>query len=80
MALNARHIPVTRDHVQKWLDAYDARFSDDTQLKDWLQRRIDARLLPDTNVDTSSRDDFEADSTPLIDMLMADLDSYARHR
>lgn len=80
MALEARHMPVTRDHVQKWLDAYDARFTDDTQLKDFLQRRIDARLLPDTDVDTGARDDFEAATTPLIDMLMADLDSYDRHR
>lgn len=76
MALDAKDIPITREEVAQWIADYHSSSKKYT-LRDWLIANITKKKLPDTDLDTSQRDDFAADATPLVDIIMADLPSYA---
>ncbi len=72
MAIAPRDVGVTRDQVSKWLKDYKTSHPNMT-LEEYLRSKLDD---PDMAVDTSGHDDRGA-STPLIEMILADLDSYA---
>lgn len=79
MAIEPRRTQVTREHVQKMIDGYKTRTTDfkaTTSLEDYIRGKVAAFALKDPDVITSGHED-RPDTTPLIDMILADLDSYA---
>lgn len=76
MALDPIDVPITRDEVAGWLNIYQQ--ADPTtvgSLRNFLLKRIAAKKMDDTDVNTTGHDNLRA-ATPLVDMIMADLGSY----
>lgn len=73
MAVGPRDIDITREQVLAWLEAYNGPLTD---LRQYLQQRVDAENLPDDKVDTSDRGDVAAEEVSVVDLIMADLGSY----
>ena len=72
MAIASKDIPVSREDVAGWLAAYDHS----VPIYDYIQSKIDALNLPDTEVDTGPRYGQPGTTTPLVDLIVADLGSY----
>lgn len=76
MAIDPKKVPITREEVAGWLNIYkQANPTTVGSIRDFLISRIAAKKMPDTDVDTSGHDNLE-DVTPLVDMILADLESY----
>jgi hypothetical protein len=69
MAVDPKDVTVTRDHVHAWLAEFD-NGPQTTNLRDFL-----ADKLGDVTVNTRGMDEW-GDETPLIDILMADINTY----
>jgi hypothetical protein len=68
---------ITREDVWLWLQDYDGDHKKkDKKLHDYLDAKVKAKNLPDDMVDVSQRDDFIEDEVPVLDMILADIDSY----
>jgi hypothetical protein len=74
MAVESRDIPVTREDVLGWLEEY-ASVEGPPELRNFIQAKVDALELEDTEVATVGRDNF-GDTTSLVDLIMADVGSY----
>lgn len=76
MAMNPRDIKVTREDMDRWLSNYDGQVRDTKKLRDYLEQCLtDEGLDPEAMVNTTGHDSL-GDETPLVEMLMMDLESY----
>jgi hypothetical protein len=73
MALDSKDIPVTREDVQGWLEEY-AGSTQQVSVRDFIDGKIQALNLESTDVHTAGRN--LSDTTPLVDLIMADIGSY----
>jgi len=76
MAIGARDVPITRDKVHDWLSEYDGQIGPTKKLRDYIAGKVGELNLEDQMVDTSNRDDWDEDEVDVVDIIMADLDSY----
>jgi hypothetical protein len=76
MAMSARDIPVTREMLYEWIQDYDGQVRSTQKMRDFLQAKLEELGLGEVVVDTSNHDDL-VDETPLVDMILLDVDSYA---
>ena len=76
MAIGPRDVPISRSDVQGWLNIYKQAPSGSVgTLRDYLCNRIAAKKVDDTTVTTTEVEGF-GDTTELVDLIMADLESY----
>lgn len=78
MAVKPRDLPITREQVSEWLTGYKRAKnlpSFNTGLREHLAKKIADLKLDDTMVDTSGHEDRAA-ITPVLDMILDDLESY----
>jgi hypothetical protein len=75
MALDARDNPITRDQAYEWLHDYGPDRSDEAALRAFLEDKIASLGLDDTDINTQAHDTLD-DITPVVDMILMDLDSY----
>jgi len=73
MALAARDIPVTREMVAQWIEAWDD--DSDTTLEDWIRAKVAELDLEDEMVNTTAHDNLP-DEVHIADMIISDLPSY----
>lgn len=73
MAVGARDIGLTREQVHEWLQAYDGPFS---ELRAYLETKVEEANLTDEEIDVSSRSDIEGAEQHVVDNILADLGSY----
>jgi hypothetical protein len=79
MALDARDVNVTREDVYGWLKDYKRASnlpSFKTSQRDYLLSKLAEKGHGDTKVRTDARDDIKGPDAALIDLIMADIDSY----
>lgn len=74
--MKPRDVPVTRADVQAWLDQYQGQKKPTKKMRDHLITKLQALGLDTVDVDTHDHQDLK-DTTPLVDMILMDLDSYA---
>ena len=74
--INPRETTVTRFIVQQWLDEFKESGKDESELRAFLEEKISIMGVEDTEVDTTENE-YLRDITPLVDMILMDLDSYA---
>jgi hypothetical protein len=70
---------LTREKIQQWINQWQvstAKTSGVT-LPDFLRDKVSKANLSDDQIDTSDRDDYTDDSTPVVQMILDDLSSYA---
>lgn len=77
MAVDPLDIPITRDQVTGWINIYRSWPEDKKKptFKDFLLERIKAAQLEGVQVNTSGHDTLR-DATPVVDMILMDLESY----
>jgi hypothetical protein len=75
MALAPRDVPITRDNVVQWYRNWRTSHSKKTW-EEYLRAKVDELDIEDRMVDTRAHDDLE-DETHVVDMILADMDSYA---
>jgi len=72
MAVAAKLIPITREHVYQWREAYDGELP----LRDYLVGKIAEMNLVDEYLDVNFRDDWIGEAVHVVDVILEDLPSY----
>lgn len=75
MALTYQDLDLTREDIWLWKQSYH-KLEDPPPAREYIQDKLQQREL-DVELDTSARTDVTAATTPLIDLIMDDWDSYA---
>lgn len=76
MALAPRDFPLTREEVAGWISEYKAVKKSKQSIREFLADKIETKEFSDTMVNTSGHDDLD-NQTPILEMILKDLDSYA---
>lgn len=74
--MRPRDVPVTRDDVASWLAEFQGQKKPTKKMRDHLTAKLQSLGLDTVQVDTHEHQDLK-DTTPLVDMILMDLDSYA---
>jgi hypothetical protein len=80
MGVAPRDMPVTRDMVAKWLKnwrRYSKRDEYDKTFEEYLYEQIGKLELQDEYVNVAVQDSWDVDEVHIVDMILADLGSYA---
>jgi hypothetical protein len=72
--MRQRDVPFTREDVAGWLADYDGQLKPTKKLRAYLTDKLGD--LAQEDIDTVEHDSLE-DTTPLIEMILEDLPSYA---
>ena len=79
MALAPNDVPITRDHVHMWLDEFTVLCRNPDYVATWqefLTSKVKFMMVGDEMVNTAAMDDWD-DETHIVDMILADMESYA---
>jgi hypothetical protein len=77
MALTPRDMPITREDVYGWIEAWNNSGKTET-LEEWIRRHVKELRLEDDMVNTSGSE-YGDDETHIADLIVDDLPSYPNY-